>query len=79
MASNMAAVPINPTYPPSSPSESIQNYIYALRVATDCVKLISLDHLYEDTKMIPVEDHLASRRSPHQSTMLTISCQRFPT
>ena len=30
----------------------------ALRIATGCVKMISIDHLYEETKMLPVQDHL---------------------
>ena len=28
-------------------------------IATGCVKMTSIDHLYEETKMLPVEDHLS--------------------
>ena len=31
----------------------------ALRVATGCVKMTSIDHLPEETKVLPVHDHLS--------------------
>ena len=36
--------------------QAIQNS--ALRIATGCVKMTSIDHLFEETKMLPVQDHL---------------------
>ena len=37
--------------------QAIQNS--ALRVATGCIKMTSIDHLHEETKMLPVQDHLS--------------------
>ena len=31
----------------------------ALRIATGCVKMASIDHLHEETEMLPVQDHLS--------------------
>ena len=55
----MYAAPI--WFPNTSPFliqklQTIQNF--ALRIATSSVKMISIDHLYEETEMIPVQDHL---------------------
>jgi len=37
--------------------QTVQNF--ALRIATGCVKMISIDRLHEETKMLPVQDHLS--------------------
>ena len=55
----MYAAPI--WFPNTSPSliqklQTIQNS--ALCIATGCVKMTSIDHLHEETKMLPVHDHL---------------------
>ena len=31
----------------------------SLRVATGCVKIAYIDHLHEETKMVPIYDHLS--------------------
>ena len=36
--------------------QTIQNS--ALRIATSCVNMASVDHLHEETEMLPVQDHL---------------------
>ena len=37
--------------------QTIQNS--ALRIATDCVKMTSMDHMHEEIKMLSVQDHLS--------------------
>ena len=37
----------------------------ALRIATGCVKMASIDHLHEETEMLPVQDHLSLICSQH--------------
>ena len=37
--------------------QTIQNVV--LRVATSCVKMTSINHLQEETKMLPVLDHIS--------------------
>jgi len=37
--------------------QTIQNS--ALRIATGCVKMTSVDHLHEETEMLHVKDHLS--------------------
>ena len=49
-------------FPNTSPSliqklQAIQNS--ALRIATGCVAMTSIDHMQEETKMLPVQDHLS--------------------
>ena len=56
----MYAAPI--WFPNTSPSlvqklQTIQNS--ALHIATGCVKIASVDHLHEETEMLPVQDHLS--------------------
>ena len=57
----MHAAPIR--FPNTSPSliQKLQNS--ALRIATSCVKTTFIDHLHEETKMLPVKDHLSLIRS----------------
>jgi len=55
----MYAAPI--WFPNTSPSliqklQTIQNF--ALRIDTGCKKLTSIDHLHEETEMLPVQNHL---------------------
>ena len=56
----MYAAPI--WFPNTSPSlvqklQTIQNS--ALRIATGCVRMASIDHLHEETEMLPVQEHLS--------------------
>ena len=56
----MYAAPI--WFPNTSPSlvqklQTIQNS--ALRIATGCVRMASVDHLHEETEMLPVQEHLS--------------------
>ena len=49
-------------FPNTSPSliqkfQTIQNS--ALCIATGCVKMASIDHLHDETKMLPVQDHIS--------------------
>ena len=37
--------------------QTIQNS--ALRIATGCVKMASIDHLHEETEMLPVQEHFS--------------------
>ena len=37
--------------------QTIQNS--TLRIATGCVKMTSIDHLHEETEMLPVQDHFS--------------------
>ena len=62
-----------PGFCSSSPSliqklQTIQNS--ALRIATGCVKMASIDHLYEETEMLPVQDHLFQICSQHLARAL---------
>jgi len=55
----MYAAPI--WFPNTSPYlvqklQTIQNS--ALRIATGCVEMASIDHLHEETKILPIQDHL---------------------
>ena len=60
-------------FPNTSPSliqklQTIQNS--ALHITTDCVKMISIDHLREETKMLPVQDHLSRINSQYLAIAL---------
>ena len=43
--------------------QTIQNS--ALRIATGCVKMTSINYLHEESKMLPVQDHLSLISSQH--------------
>ena len=67
----MLAAPI--WFPNASPSliqnlQIIQNS--AFRIVTGCVKMTSMDHLYEETKMLSVQDHLSLTSSQYLATAL---------
>ena len=64
-------------FPNTSPShiqkhQNIQNS--ALRIATGCAKMTSIDHFHEETKILSVQDHLSLTRSNQLSNLTT-----FPT
>jgi len=54
-------------FPNASPSlvqklQTIQNS--ALRIATGCVEMASIDHLHNKTEILPIQDHLARALQP---------------
>ena len=53
--------------------QNIQNS--ALRIATCCVKITSIDHLHEETKMLSVQDHLSLISSQYLAQYLTRTLQ----
>jgi len=48
--------------------QTIQNS--ALRTATGCVKMTYIDHLHEETEMLPVQDHLSLFSSQYLAKVL---------
>ena len=56
--------------------QNIQNS--ALRIATGCIKMTSIDHLHEETKMPPIQDHLSLFSSKYLSPELS-NLTTFPT
>ena len=68
-----------PIYFPNASSSLVQKFQTiqnsALRVATDSVKMISIDHLCEETKMLLVQDDLSQSSSQYLVSVL----QRQPT
>ena len=60
-------------FPINLPSliQKLQNIqIFAIRIATSCVEMTFIDHLHEETKMLPIQYHLFLIRTQYLASVL---------